>query len=127
MTRESQKFVHQDPQEPVVFEFESSGLWKDSDGYVLDEHSKIFLWNLMQKLLQRKEKMNSELSVLENGIKGLESLESAYLSGEKNKDDIETVQEVIHQLVQSYVEYFGIKEVENIDKYDFSLLLYTNK
>lgn len=77
------------------YEFISSGLWKDKDEYLLDENSKVYIWNSKEKLEKRIQKMQDELEVLENGIQGLEALKKAYTSDDKNKDDVDVVEENI--------------------------------
>lgn len=77
------------------FTFEDSGLWKDKGEVVLDENSRIFLWNTKEKLESRIGKVQEELQVLDNGIDGLNSLMNAYTSDEKNKDEVDVVEEKI--------------------------------
>lgn len=90
-------FQEQEPkiEEVKDYEFISSGLWKDKDEYLLDENSKVYIWNTKEKLEKRIQKMNEELEVLENGIQGLEALKKAYTSDDKNKDDVDVVEENI--------------------------------
>ena len=82
-------------QEIQQYEFISSGLWKDTNEYVLDENSKVYMWNSKEKLDKRIQKIQEELEILENGIQGLNSLKLAYSKDDKNKDDLDVVDENI--------------------------------
>jgi hypothetical protein len=77
------------------FFFQDSGLWKDNDELVLDDNSLIFIWNSKEKLESRISKLKKELGVLDNGIDGLEALKNAYSSDEKNKNEVDVVEENI--------------------------------
>jgi hypothetical protein len=55
----------------------------------------IFIWNSKEKLESRISKVKKELGVLDNGIDGLEALKNAYSSDEKNKNEVDVVEENI--------------------------------
>lgn len=53
---------------------------------MLDEHAKVFLWNTMNKLDTRIQKITSDLEVVERGIAGMRILEDAYTNNEDTGD-----------------------------------------
>ncbi|KAJ3272404.1 hypothetical protein HDV01_005587 [Terramyces sp. JEL0728] len=86
----------QDPkgiEQPLVFQFEPSVLWKDDDEMVTDEYSSVYLGNKLEQLDRKANQLTHDIKSMEKGIVGLESLVATYrknpLQGDADKELLE--------------------------------------
>ncbi|KAJ3058788.1 hypothetical protein HK102_010316, partial [Quaeritorhiza haematococci] len=79
--------------EPVDFEFEASGLWRESGDMPTNDFAKIFLLNKLIKLRKRLHQLEDEIGTKMKGIEGMKNLVEAYSKnpGQGDADDVSEV------------------------------------
>lgn len=104
--------------QPKHFEFESSGLWKDSGDFTRDEFSKIYMCNKLIRINKRLAQYEHETLPKHKNIEAAKSMYNAYGTSPLYKGDPDEIKESLRDMMHELrlTEYFKVKLQTQIAK-----------
>ncbi|KAJ3325437.1 hypothetical protein HDV06_004296 [Boothiomyces sp. JEL0866] len=99
--------------QPLLFQFEPSVLWKDDDEMVTDEYSSVYLGNKLELLDRKANQLIHDIKSMEKGLVGLESLVATYRKNPLQGDADKVEQELQEEEKSIFLATLALFNVQN--------------